>query len=154
MYFQRPMAAALCLGLMALLLPATWAAPPAGKKPTPAQADNFADDAAQEKAQEKKAQPTRRLPPYFNKLVNDAQRKQIYELQAAYAPRIDELEAQLQALRGELNTRCENVLSIEQRQQLAVLRAEAKAKRAAAQLAQEAADDEAAAGDGEDAGGK
>jgi Spy/CpxP family protein refolding chaperone len=115
--------------LLAVLVTASLAAPPAGKKPDPATGPPAAALAP--------AQPptksARRLPPHFNKLVTDEQRQQIYEIQAAYSARVKELQAQLHALRGELNTRCEEVLSPDQRQQLAVLKAEAMAKRAAAQ---------------------
>lgn len=70
-----------------------------------------------------------RLPAYYSKVVDSTQRQQIYEIQKEYASRISQLKAQLESLLGERDQQVTAVLTVEQREKVAQLRAEAQAKR-------------------------
>jgi Spy/CpxP family protein refolding chaperone len=89
-------------------------------------------------AQEAAPKAPRRLPQYFNRVVTPAQRQQIYGIQAKYLPEIEALEAQLKAALEKRDAEIEAVLTPEQRETLANIRAEAAAKKqpAAAPTAQ------------------
>lgn len=93
-----------------------------------------ADDApaASRVQKAKQDKPKHRLPPYYNKLVDGQQREKIYKIQDEYAPKIEELTAQLKALTEKRDNDVAAVLSDEQRTKLAALEAEAKAKQAEA----------------------
>ena len=76
--------------------------------------------------------PTRqvrgRLPNHYGKVVTDQQRQTIYALQALYAPHIEKLQAQIDALTRERDARIEAVLTPTQRKQLAELKDAARKK--------------------------
>ncbi|NLE37469.1 MAG: hypothetical protein GX621_05530 [Pirellulaceae bacterium] len=74
-----------------------------------------------------------RLPSHYGKVVTEEQRRTIYELQALYAPHIEKLQAQIDALTRQRDARIEAVLTPEQRKQIAELREAAKKKPAAEQ---------------------
>ena len=84
---------------------------------------------AAEKAEAKKKEFRGRLPAYYGRVVDDAQRKKIYAIQGEFAPGIDALKAQLAALTEERNKQVEAVLSPEQLKTVEDFKAEAKAKR-------------------------
>ena len=86
-------------------------------------------DAAKPAVKKKRAAAKGRLPNFYKTVVNDAQKKEIYAIQAKYAPQIKELIKQLTALKTELSAETEAVLTSEQKDQVAKLVAEAKAKR-------------------------
>lgn len=67
--------------------------------------------------------PRVRLPNYYGQLgLTEVQRQRIYALQLDYGKKIDELEAQLAALRAKRDQDCEAVLSEGQRTKLAEIR--------------------------------
>ncbi len=70
-----------------------------------------------------------RLPAYFAKVVDDQQRRAIYEIQEVYHQRIEALKAQLAALTAERDVKIESVLSEPQRLEVEQMRAAARAKR-------------------------
>ncbi|NQT11123.1 MAG: hypothetical protein HQ582_00140 [Planctomycetes bacterium] len=70
-----------------------------------------------------------RLPVYYGRVVDEAQRQRIYAIQREFAPKIDALKAQLAALTEERNGRVEAVLSPQQLEAVGQFKAEAKAKR-------------------------
>ena len=75
----------------------------------------------------KKAQ--NRLPNNFAKLdLADDQKQKIRDIQASYDPKIDELQAQLKALKEKEQTEVEAVLTPDQLKQLTTIKAEAKKK--------------------------
>lgn len=88
-------------------------------------------------AKEKKS-TYRRLPPYYAQVVDAQKRKAIYAIQEEYGPKIDALQAQLEALIRERDEKIASLLTEEQRKQVERLREEAKAKRAAAKEKQAA----------------
>ncbi len=65
---------------------------------------------------------TGRLPRYFSSLVDEKQRDEIYEIQASYRDKIEELEKQLADLRSKEMAAIEKVLTTTQRKKLADLR--------------------------------
>ena len=67
-------------------------------------------------------QLTGRLPRYFSSLVDEKQRDEIYEIQASYRDKIEELEKQLADLRSKEMAAIEKVLTTTQRKKLADLR--------------------------------
>jgi len=70
-----------------------------------------------------------RLPTYYNRVVDKEQRDKIYAIQREYAPKIDALKAQLEALTADRDAKVEAVLTPEQQKTVEKLRAAAKAKR-------------------------
>ncbi len=113
-------------------------------------ASAYAQDADKAKpaAGEKKparAKPRGRLPAYFAKIVDDEQRAAIYQLQSAFAAKKEALRKQLEAIEAEEDAAIEGVLSPEQKQKLAAIRAEAKAAREKKAADKKAAGDDAAA---------
>lgn len=73
-----------------------------------------------------------RLPAHFGKIVDPQQKEQIYGIQREYAPKIEALRAELQALLAKRDADVENVLTAEQKEKLAEFRAAAASKRGAA----------------------
>lgn len=82
-------------------------------------------------AVKKRAKPRGRLPAHFGKIVDPQQREAIYKLQSEYAPKIEALRAELQALLAKRDADVESVLTAEQKEKLAELRAAAASKRGA-----------------------
>ena len=76
-----------------------------------------------------------RLPPYYKDVVTDEQRDQIYSLQAKYAKQLEDLQSQLDAVKGKLNGEIESLLSPEQKEKLAKVKEEAEAKKKAGKKA-------------------
>ena len=122
----------------------------AGQQPTPAQQPStqrsapatltpLAPESPAEKPVPEEAKPKKefrgRLPAYYNRVVDEEQRGKIYAIQRDYAPKIDELKAQLAALMSERDKKVEAVLTAEQLKTVEKLRAEAKAKRERAKAA-------------------
>ena len=70
-----------------------------------------------------------RLPAYYNRVVDKGQRDKIYAIQREYAPKIDALKAQLEALMTDRDKKVEAVLTPEQLKTVEKLSAAAKAKR-------------------------
>lgn len=78
-------------------------------------------------AEEKK--PTNRLPSNYGKLgLTDAQKDKVYAVQDKYDKQLDDLEAQIKALKNKRDDEIEAVLSAEQKKILKDLTDEAKAK--------------------------
>ena len=81
-----------------------------------------ADSKAKAGAKEK---PKGRLPAYYKDVVTDEQKDQIYVIQAKY-------EKQLDAVKAKQNGEIEALLSAEQKEKLAKVKAEADAKKKSA----------------------
>jgi len=113
--------------------PAAAPKPPAAQPAVaPAPAAAAPADSAAPAAQtqpKKRAEPRGRLPAYFGKVVNKAQREQIYGIQKEYDPKIDALEAELAKLRQERDAKIDALLTPEQKAQIEQLKSEAAAKR-------------------------
>jgi Spy/CpxP family protein refolding chaperone len=77
------------------------------------------------------SKPARRLPTFYSKLVDDAQRAKVYAIQAKYQDQIEDLEEQLEAVREKRDAEIEGVLTAEQRATLVKLKAEAAERSAA-----------------------
>lgn len=92
-----------------------------------------------EKDAKEKGKPRGRLPPFFSKVVDKEQRAAIYKIQDQYSPQLDELTKQLDAIEDKRDAEIAAVLTDEQRQKLATLIAEAKAKSAEGKKKPEAA---------------
>ncbi|MGI9470855.1 MAG: hypothetical protein ACR2NZ_04945 [Rubripirellula sp.] len=73
-------------------------------------------------AAEAEAVLTGRLPRYFASVVDSKQRQEIYEIQASFQTKIEELEAELAALEEEQMKEIEGVLTTTQRKKLVELR--------------------------------
>src|SRR5262245_27953748 len=82
-----------------------------------------------DKAKVVKDEAKGRLPAYYKDVVNDEQRTKIYEIQAKYADQIDALQSQLEGLRKKQTDEIEAVLTKEQRDKVAALKAAADAKK-------------------------
>ena len=85
-----------------------------------------ADSKAKAGAKEK---PKGRLPAYYKDVVTDEQRDQIYAIQAKYAKQVEDLQSQLDAVKVKQNDEIEGLLSAEQKEKLAKVKAEADAKK-------------------------
>jgi Spy/CpxP family protein refolding chaperone len=70
-----------------------------------------------------------RLPAYYKDVVTDEQRDQIYALQAKYAKQLEDLQTQIDGVKGKLNGEIEALLSPEQKEKLAKVKEEAEAKK-------------------------
>jgi Spy/CpxP family protein refolding chaperone len=70
-----------------------------------------------------------RLPNFYRQVVDPQQRETIYKIQAEYAPKIAELQAQLEKLIKERDEKIAAVLTPEQRKRVEDLNAAARAKR-------------------------
>ncbi len=89
---------------------------------------------AKQESQEKPAARKKargRLPRYFAKVVTQQQREDIYEIQARFAARVEELQKQIDALIRQRDQEVEAVLSSEQLAEVRKLREEAKKRQAA-----------------------
>jgi hypothetical protein len=80
-------------------------------------------------AGENSGRTVRRLPAYYSEVVTPQQRKRIYEIQEAYAPRIEELRRQLDDLLQERQTAIEEVLTDDQKAHVARKREDAARRR-------------------------
>lgn len=110
---------ALAVPLMTMLLAvATAVEPTAGQEPEGAKAS-----AKSEK------KPSGRLPAYYGQVVSQEQRARIYGIQGKYADQIQKLRDQIIALEKQQMDEVVAVLSTEQRDQIAKMVADAKAKR-------------------------
>jgi len=76
---------------------------------------------------EKKAKG--RLPPYFTDIVTEEQRAEIYTIRAGYEKQVNDLQAQLEALREKEMAECEALLDAEQKDKLNKAREAAAAKK-------------------------
>ncbi len=79
-------------------------------------------------AKERK-KPRGRLPAYFSKVVTDKQREVIYEIQAKYNDEIAKLKEQLEELSTKRDSEVEQVLTDEQRAEIAKLKSERQSRR-------------------------
>jgi predicted house-cleaning noncanonical NTP pyrophosphatase (MazG superfamily) len=114
--------------LVALLLTALWTASAiAQETPQPGAAEQPPAAAATDANAAKK--PKGRLPAYYGKVVTDKQREQIYEIQAKFTEQIVKLQEQLNALAAKRDAEIEQVLTDEQRAEIARLKSERKARR-------------------------
>jgi hypothetical protein len=98
--------------------------------------------------QEKQKQESKKkgkLPAYYADLVSQAQREQIYAIQAAHEKKIAALREQLDAAEKVRDDEIEAVLDAQQKAKLATARAEALAKKAKAAAEKKAAEAKAAA---------
>jgi hypothetical protein len=119
-------------GGLAIGQPPSSAEARSGEAPAAKSKESPAETPVPEDAKPKKREFRGRLPAYYNRVVDEEQRAKIYAIQREYAPKIDALKAQLEALTAERNEKVVAVLTPEQRTTVEKLRAEAKAKRAAA----------------------
>ena len=87
---------------------------------------------SKEKESKEKGKSRGRLPPFYNKIVDKEQREAIYKIQEKHAAQIEELEKQLQAAEDKRDAEIAAVLTAEQREKVAALVAESKAKSAEA----------------------
>jgi hypothetical protein len=81
------------------------------------------------KAAKKEKEAKGRLPAYYGEVVSEEQRAKIYEIQKKYAQQIENLQAQLEALRVKQNEEIEAVLTKEQLDKVNALREAAGAKK-------------------------
>jgi len=88
-----------------------------------------ADPKAKAGAKEK---PKGRLPAYYKDVVTDEQREQIYAVQAKYAKQLEDLQSQIDGVKAKQNEEIEGLLSAEQKEKLAKVKAEADAKKKSA----------------------
>jgi hypothetical protein len=80
--------------------------------------------------QAKQKQVKGRLPPYYAQIVDERQRQRIYQIQAGYGPKIDALQAELDALMAQRDAEIRAVLTPEQQQRLDARIGEAQAAKA------------------------
>jgi hypothetical protein len=78
-------------------------------------------------ADEKTTRPRGRLPRYFSSLVDDKQRVEIYQIQASYREKMQELQAELAKLDLAQMSEIEESLSTEQLKKLDELRQKGRA---------------------------
>ncbi len=88
-----------------------------------------------------RAKPRGRLPAHFAKLVDSDQREKIYQIHDEYAPKVQALQAELQALLAKRDAEVEDVLTDEQKEKLKALKANSKSKRGADAAKEETAED-------------
>lgn len=72
---------------------------------------------------------TGRLPAYYATVVTRDQKQQIYKIQQEYAPRVKELQTQIDNLNKQRDEKIEALLTAEQKQKVEALKTEAAAKR-------------------------
>ncbi len=113
--------------LVALVMVAVWSASAAAQEP-PQQGAAAPPAAAATDANAVKKQ-RKRLPAYFGKVVTDKQREQIYAIQAKFTEQIAKLQEQLDALSAKRDAEIEQVLTEEQRTEIARLKSERKTRR-------------------------
>ncbi len=130
-----PVALAVAGGLAGAQQPSSAAARAAAQAPAAESAGSSAEAPAEtpvpEEAKPKKREFRGRLPAYYGRVVDEKQREKIYAIQREYAPKIEDLKAQLAALTAERDEKVDAVLTPEQLETVEKLKAEAKAKRAA-----------------------
>lgn len=99
-----------------------WLAASASQGPCQEKSSNTpAKDGAAKEEPKTKLKGT--LPANFGKLnLSDAQKQQVYKLQAKYAEKIEELEKQIEKTRAERNEAYRNVLTKAQRDRLDEIR--------------------------------
>jgi len=73
-----------------------------------------------------------RLPAYYGKIVDDAQKARIYKIQAEYSAKLDALKAELDSLTEKRDNEVRAVLTAAQQRKLEELKAAAKKNREAA----------------------
>ena len=71
-----------------------------------------------------------RLPAHYADVVNEKQREEIYKLQEEYKPKIQAMQAQLNALRKNLDEKISAVLTADQKKKVEEAAGKAKAKKA------------------------
>ena len=69
---------------------------------------------------------TRRLPPFYARVVTSTQRLAIYDIQDKYQRRIEAIQAQIDALRGEMTTEIDRLLTPQQLKLLTDLKQQAR----------------------------
>lgn len=80
----------------------------------------------------KESKPRRlRMPSYFSQVVDAEQKSRVLAIEAEYAPRIEELQKQLEALKAERDAKARAVLSNDQRVRVDELISAALVKRKA-----------------------
>jgi hypothetical protein len=126
-----PVALAVAGGLAVGQQPASAAAATAVES----SAETPAETPVPEDAKTKKREFRGRLPAYYGQVVDEKQRKKIYEIQREYAPKINALKTQLAELTAERDKSVAAVLTPEQLATVEKLKTEAKAKRAQARKA-------------------
>ena len=72
-----------------------------------------------------------RLPAHYAGVVNEEQREEIYKLQEEYKPKINVMQAQLDALKQALDEKISAVLTAEQKKRVEQAGGKVKAKKAA-----------------------
>lgn len=87
-----------------------------------------------------KKKPRGRLPVFYSQVVSGDQREKIYQIQAKYAPEMDELVEKLVELRNQMQEEVQGVLTPEQLARIEELREEAKKRRAERAAESEAAE--------------
>jgi hypothetical protein len=70
-----------------------------------------------------------RLPNYYADVVTEKQREEILKIQEEYKPKLDALQAQLDALKKERNEKISGVLTADQKKKVEDAEAAAKAKK-------------------------
>lgn len=75
--------------------------------------------------------PRGRLPNHYSDVVTGEQKDKIYDIQGPYLSKIEKLADEIMALRSQMAQDVEAVLTPEQKQRVAALKAEADAKRKA-----------------------
>ncbi|MGD9724070.1 MAG: hypothetical protein AB7O59_22645 [Pirellulales bacterium] len=137
------------LALVALLLGAPLVAAPKDndKKPAAAKPEGKKSTAQERTAKKPVVEAEQpRMPPHFNKVIDEKQREKIVAILTEYLPQLEAKRAELKALVDEREKKLFGVLTPDQRRQVTELRAAAQARRAAAAAAdREAGQDEAAA---------
>lgn len=115
--------------VLAFCLPVTFVAnAQENSKPTDAPAKAASKDTGKaEKAKRKR--PRGRLPNYYSRVVDEAQREKIYGIQSKYAEEIEALAAQIAELVAQRNAEVEAVLTPEQLDEVKKITAEAIANR-------------------------
>ena len=113
---------AVLLGLVCCAPAGAW---PAKEKPAPAKAESKPAEKTEKKVEGK----SRRLPAHYKDVVSQAQREAIYRVQAEYGAKIAELKTRLSKLQAERKAKIEALLTPEQKQKIAQLKAAAAAKR-------------------------
>ncbi|PQO47792.1 hypothetical protein [Blastopirellula marina] len=97
---------------------------------------------AQETADESK--PSVRLPAYYGDVITADQRKKIYAIQRGYAPKIEQLEAEIKKLEEAMEAEMEGVLTQPQIDRIKELIEEEKIRREKNEAAKRAAEKAAA----------
>jgi len=100
-------------------------------QPAPAAATQPSQSSSQSAAATQETPVFRpRLPAYYARVVDEQQRKKIYEIQRKYHAQIADLQRQLEKLVAQRDAEIEAVLSPQQKAEIEKLRQEAAARRA------------------------